>query len=257
MVDSVLPPKLKFLMSISMLLPLFLVAACQTTSGDNSEGRTLVGKSVSEVFSSGGNQVPLLDGQWTIVGFGKVKEENIVRYDLTSLSKIKDNVVSQLILVRNANPIHRPMFSPYTQCESKLYVFAAMISNQHRGRQDCWRTQPFFLGETGRDQPHIQQFQEDAKAKGIVIPPVMIGFGYHMADGPDAMDILYLWNPDLVLPNPDPSRTWEAEDWSVDQIFNSPEKQAVFTTFRDFAAEWHLKVWDGFENKLTINNATS
>mgnify|MGYP000454053224 CR=1 FL=1 len=60
-----------------MLLPLFLVAACQTTSGDNSEGRTLVGKSVSEVFSSGGNQVPLLDGQWTIVGFGKVKEENI------------------------------------------------------------------------------------------------------------------------------------------------------------------------------------
>ncbi|MEQ8708944.1 MAG: hypothetical protein RIC36_08125 [Rhodospirillales bacterium] len=225
-----------------------LLSACQTTGNQVEE--PVIGQTVSTVFAVSGNQVPLPDGDWTVVGTGKVREENIVRYDLAALAKVSSNVVTQLVLVRNADPPHEPRFDPYAGCESDDYYFTAFLQNDYRGRQDCWRTQPFSLGITGSDQPHIQQFQQDAQLNGIVVPSAMIGFAYHIAEGPDAMDIIYLWNPDLILPHPDPIRTWGPEDWTITEIRSSPVKRAIFDSFREFAAEWHPKIWAGFKNQL-------
>lgn len=231
-----------------------LIAACQTTSGGELPA---AGEKVSGVYSSGGNQALLPPGEWTVAGSGVVRQGGIVRYELTALYRAKQNVVSQLMLVRNANPAHQPRFDPYPECESDQYVFTAFYVNEHRGRQDCWRTQSFFIGQTSDDQPHIQEFQTYAKGNGLVVPPAMIGFIYHLAEGTDAMDVAYLWNPDLVLPHPAPDQTWAAGDWTVDRVRASETKSAVFTTFRKVAAEWHPAMWQGFYNQLTSGAPTS
>jgi hypothetical protein len=227
-----------------------ILAGCQTTQGPI----TPVGGTVAQIYIDGGNQVPLPDGEWTLVAQDKIVHER-VRYNVSVLSREIGNVVSQLVMTNNASPAHLPRFQPYAACESETYLFTAVLENTFRGRQDCWRTLPFLMGAAASNQPHIQAFLDDARARGIAVPAVMMGVGFHVADGPDTIDVFYLWNPDLVVPNQQTGQVWGYQDWTLDAIKQDPRKMAAFEVLRDWAATWHSRVWDGFNNELVSSGS--
>ena len=230
------------------------VMGCQTTGG-SSAPEPVVGSTYSGLFTDGGNQVPLPDGTWTVMGRAR-SENDFVRYNDTVLATDVSGIIAQVVIVRNAYPAHIRSFKPYAYCDDPAYVHAVTVSNEFRGKQDCWRTMTWQFGGSGTPE-HVAQFQQEAGMSAKLVPPVMIGVGYHVAEGTDALDVFYLWNPDLFMPNTEPGQTWGWRDWQVGDVVSDPRKQAAFDILRGWAEEWHATLWKGFRNGLPATGAGS
>jgi len=229
------------------LAPVAPNAAISAPQG--TEPPTMMGKTFRASMPIQGAEVPLPEGQWTVVAHmpgalaGAV--ESIV------LAQAKQTQLAGLILVQSSRlaPERANGYRQWSQCSRTDILQAKVLENENFGRQDCWTINHNLSMEWGAaGAPNVLRAAAgDLRVRGIEMPPVMLSVYFRQADKNGMLHAIYYSNPEADGIKSTPTAIWEESDWHRQYIGQYPEKMAYLQKLRHWAESWHPRISDAFQ----------
>ena len=211
-----------------------------------------VGKAYTSSIDVAGKQIPLPDGQWRLIAD---------RNEPAGVDRASGGDLRQVILVQLQGPV-----------ASAIIVATANIAPSITGwgtSRDCTRQD--ILMATLRyqsavdvscsfinhvvsavaDQPSVMdgELAQRSTAEGWSIPATWLMAGFRIADRRDMIDVLYHFNPELVIPSRS-AGPWPDNPWSRPTVSTSRNRAAVVASLASWVTGSQEILEEGFRHRL-------
>jgi uncharacterized membrane protein len=214
-----------------------------------------VGDKATGQFTLGSKQIPLPEGNWTVVGLGA---QDFTNKELGAFGTIQNVVLFlvrenavQAILEVNGNTI--PVNDGWGRTKACAEdPQTLMIVTRYR---TGWETSCQFVRATRFDADTKgpaawEQARNHARQNKLSLSKVWLTAGFRVSDRQDLVDVRYHINPTELL-GPDAARLADVADWSPDAVKDDPLRQGATKAVASWATGFAAWVERGLRNQIT------
>jgi hypothetical protein len=214
----------------------------------------LTGRLYNGSIKANGFKIPLLEGEWALLGAGKIDSPTSTG-SAYFLGRIEKKRLTGAIIVHalRTKPGITDLFPGFLACGLSQTLFSVVDANDPKDRQACWIIHNIFT-------PPWQQWADkelklsnliraaggDMAAKGITYPQDFLEVEFVQNEKWGGLSIGYLFNPETVGIQSSDAISVQESDWAANNLNRTPAKLA----YVDGLKKWAASVWPSLQTSF-------
>ena len=227
--------------------------------GINPASALEVGDTVSNVLSVSGRDMPLPEGDHTVIELGlaqivqpgngkKVNPDDYGPVRRIVLARVEGGLVGGVVEIVTNSLAHSDGWGIATDC-SLLNIYATLIRHKSGWDVSCLWIKPVIV-DTSKETRAIKLVEAFAATAGVKAPLMWVEAGFRVADRQDLIDVRYRFP---ATTGGRAVTTAEMQNWDPGTIADQPEPLAVVQAIAEWASSVYPAVEIGFRAALEKN----
>ena len=236
-------------LSCTILLALVLIGCA---AGSYNAPKHQVGQTFRDhiIVGSFNTNIPLPEGEWTLIGYGKWTNNNNTKFNQLFLAQINSNKLEKFIEVTASDENHDWGYSEKPFCKRQDVLHLVKRVNSAGGNQDCWGINHWTMTLGNESSKFWEQGFKYLRSTNTEIPLTALVVGFNKANNRSSLIVNYGSNPELAGLAPSKQAHWSVNDWHKDRYYNDKAKVAYVNLLKSWGEKWDPKVNNGFKGKL-------
>ena len=215
-----------------------------------------VGDTVSNVLSVSGRDIPLPEGEHTVVELGlaqivqpgngkKVNPDDYGPVRRIVLARVEGGLVGNVVEIVTNSLAHSDGWGIATGC-SMLNIYATLVRHKSGWDVSCLWIKPVIV-DTSKETRSIKLIEAFATDSGVKAPLMWVEAGFRVADRQDLIDVRYRF---AATTGGQAVTTAEMQYWDPGTIADQPGPLAVVQAIAEWASSVYPSVEVGFRAAL-------
>jgi uncharacterized membrane protein len=218
-----------------------------------------VGDVVSNVLSVSGRDIPLPEGEHTVVDLGlaqifqpgngkKVNPDDYGPVRRIVLARVEGGLVGDMVEIVTNSLAHSDGWGIASDC-SMTNIYATLVRHKSGWDVSCLWIKPVIV-DTSKETRSIKLIEEFAATSNVKAPLMWVEAGFRVADRQDLVDVRYRF---AATTSGRAVTTAEMQFWDPATIADQPESLAVVQAIAEWASSVYPAVEVGFRTMLEKN----